>query len=70
MNDLLEKQIVLSYSLDMERKNVWIFMQAYTEEELMDLISAFPVIKEVKVAIHELAFYNSAQKSLPDLIMN
>ena len=70
INSLLEKQIVLSYSLDMERKNVWVFVHADSETEVMDLLSAFPIIKDVKVSIHELAFHDASHKALPDLIMN
>jgi len=70
INDLLEKQLVLSYSLDMERKNLWIFIKADSESEVMDLLSGFPIIKQVRVSIHELAFYDAAHKALPDLIMN
>jgi len=70
INELLEKQIILSYSLDMERKNVWVFVSANNENEVMDYLSAFPIIKEVKVTIHELAFHDAAHKAMPDLIMN
>ena len=70
INALLEKQIVLSYSLDMERKNIWVVIQAISENEVMDFLSAFPIIKDVKVMIHELAFHDAAHKALPDLIMN
>lgn len=70
INDLLESKTLLSYSLDMERHNVWAFMQAGTEKEVMDIISTFPIIKDVKVSIHELAFYDTAPIGLPELIMN
>lgn len=70
INDLLEKQVVLSYSMDMERKNVWIYIHANGENEVMDLLSAFPIIREVKIVIHELAFHNAAQNAMPELIMN
>jgi muconolactone delta-isomerase len=70
INALLAKQVILSYSLDMERKNVWCFFQVKDETELMDTLSRFPIIKDVKVSIHELAFYDSAPVVFPDLIMN
>lgn len=70
INALLEQQIVLSYSLDIERKHVWTVISADSEQEVMDLLSDFPIITEVRVHIHELAFYDTAQKALPDLIMN
>lgn len=70
INDLLEKRVILSYSLDMERHNVWAFISGKDEQEVMDVLSTFPIIKEVKVKIHELAFYDSAPIGLPELIMN
>lgn len=70
INKLLEKRTLLSYSLDMERHNVWAFFDATDEKEVMDILSTFPIIKDVKVKITELAFYDSAPIGLPDLIMN
>ena len=54
----------------MERENIWVYLEAISEQDVMDILSTFPIIKEVKVNIHELAFYNSAPVSLPDLILN
>lgn len=70
INKLLEKRIVLSYSLDMERKNIWVFIDALSEQDAMDILSTFPIMKYVSVEIHELAFFDHAPVSLPDLIMN
>ncbi|PBQ34331.1 hypothetical protein CNR22_21990 [Sphingobacteriaceae bacterium] len=70
INKLLEQQLILSYSLDMERKNLWIFIQTESEKDVMDLLSNFPIIKHVTLSIHELAFHDSSHKALPDLIMN
>ena len=70
INELLEKRILLSYSLDMERKNVWAFVQAANEAELRNMLRSIPLINEVKFKITELAFHDSAPVSLPELIMN
>ena len=70
VSDLLLKRVILSYSLDMERKNVWAFIEAKNERAVMDILSTFPIIKHVKISIHELAFYDSAKLVLPELIMN
>ncbi|MEO6302627.1 MAG: hypothetical protein ABIP51_05605 [Bacteroidia bacterium] len=70
INDLLEKRVILNYSLDMERKNVWVFIEAKDENAVMDILSTFPIIKDVTVKIHELAFYDAAPIGLPELIMN
>lgn len=66
----MEKNIIRSYSLDMERQNVWAFIAAKNETEVMDILSTFPIITQVKVKIHELAFYDSTPVGLPELIMN
>lgn len=70
INKLLENKTVLSYALDMDRKNVWIYIEAVSEQEVMDVLSTFPIIKYVKANIHELAFYDSAPVGMPDLILN
>lgn len=70
INELLEKRVILSYSLDMERQNIWAFIEAKDEKEVMDIISKFPIIREVKLDIKELAFYDSSPIGLPELIMN
>jgi len=70
INELLEQRIALSYSLDMERKNLWVFFEAKDKNELQTILNRFPIIKNVKVLIHELAFYDAAPVPMPDPIMN
>ena len=70
INDLMEKRVVLSYSLDMVRRNIWAFVEARDQEHLMSILSTFPIIAHVGLHIHELAYHDSAPLSLPDLIMN
>ncbi len=70
VNQLLEKNVILNYALDMERSNLWVTIQAKDQEEVMDILATFPIIKDVKVDIFELAFFDSAPKGLPELIMN
>ncbi len=70
INELLEQGVIRSYSLDMERKNIWVFIEGISEQEVMDILSTFPIIKEVKVNITELAYFDSAPINFPDLIMN
>jgi hypothetical protein len=70
VNQLLEKRIILNYALDMERSHLWVTMQAKNQEEIMDILATFPIIKDVKVEIFELAFFDSAPMGLPEIIMN
>ncbi len=70
INSLMEKRVILSYSLDMARKNVWAFMEAKDQKQLMKILATFPIIPHVGIRIHELAYHDAAPVSLPDLIMN
>lgn len=70
VNNLMDKRVIHSYSLDMDRKNIWTFIEGESEQEVMDILSSFPIIKYVKVHIHELAFFDRAPLSLPEPIMN
>ena len=70
VNQLMEERIILNYALDMERSHLWVTMQAKDQETVMDILATFPIIKDVKVEIFELAFFDSAPMGLPELNMN
>ena len=70
VNQLMEERTILNYALDMDRSQLWVTMQAEDQESVMDILATFPIIKEVKVEIFELAFFDSAPMGLPELIMN
>lgn len=70
VNQLMEERVILNYALDMERSHLWVTMQAKDQEGIMDILATFPIIKDVKVEIFELAFFDSAPMGLPELNMN
>ena len=70
VNQLLEERVILNYALDMERSHLWVTMQAKDQEAVMDILATFPIIKDVKVEIFELAFFDAAPMGLPELNMN
>jgi hypothetical protein len=70
INSLKEQRVILSYSLDMARKNIWAFIEARDQKHLTSILSTFPIIPHVGIRVHELAYHDAAPVSLPDLIMN
>lgn len=70
VNQLMEERVILNYALDMERSQIWVTMQAKDQEAIMDILATFPIIKDVKVNIFELAFFDTAPMGLPELNMN
>ena len=70
VNQLLQERVILNYALDIDRSHLWVTMQAKDHQTIMDVLATFPIIKDVKVEIFELAFFDSAPMGLPELIMN
>ena len=70
VNQLLQERVILNYALDIDRSHLWVTMQAKDQQTIMDILATFPIIKDVKVEIFELAFFDSAPMGLPELIMN
>lgn len=70
VNQLMEERTILNYALDMDRSQLWVTMQAKDQESVMDILATFPIIKDVKVDIFELAFFDTAPMGLPELNMN
>jgi hypothetical protein len=70
VKELMESRVLLSYSLDMDRRHVWAFFETDDRDQLTAVLDSLPVFKQVKYIIHELAFHNVAPISLPELILN
>ena len=67
---LMEERVVLSYSLDMERKNIWCVIEVEEKKALTEVIKTFPIILHVELVVHELAYFDAAPVSMPELILN
>lgn len=70
VNKLMDEGKIMQYSLAMDRSFLWITISASSEQEVMDILSTFPLIHYMKPEVSELAFYNSVSTELPKLIMN
>lgn len=70
VNTLMEERTILNYSLDMDRRNLWIFIEATDLNQVNSIIKKFPIIKFVTIRIHELAFHDTAPTGLPELNLN
>lgn len=70
INELMDKGLVLQYSLANDRTHLWVVISAKTERKAMDILATFPLINFMLPELHELAFHNSISNELPKLIMN
>ncbi len=70
VNRLVEKGIILNYSLAVDRSKLWIAFNAKDEDHVRRVIKRFPLFKFMKVKIDELAFVESKTMLFPELIWN
>jgi len=67
---LVQKNIILNYSLSADRTRLWIAFNCKDEDHVRRVISRFPLFKFMKVKIDELMFVESRALSFPELIWN
>ena len=70
INELMNEGIIHSYSLAIDRSKLWIVMETENENQVMDVLATFPLIKFMNPDIHELAFHDSIHSGFPHLSLN
>ena len=70
VNGLMRKGIILSYSLSMDRSRLWIVMEAESENNVIEILSRFPLIRYMAPEITELLFHNSVYINVPKVSLN
>ncbi|MGE0567029.1 MAG: hypothetical protein AB7O73_03695 [Bacteroidia bacterium] len=70
VNALKEAHVILNYSMDMERKNLWVFVQCDNIKSAEDIVASFPIFPYITYKIHELAYMDATPVGLPELILN
>ena len=69
INDMLSQGHILSYSLSLNRKFLWIIFLADTKRALMRFIHKLPLNEFLQPEVEELAFHN-ASYPLPAVSLN
>ena len=67
---LMRENIIIQYSLAIDRSMLWVVMHAKNELKAIEILSRFPLIDYMNPEITKLAFHNSIADYLPKLIMN
>ncbi len=70
VNRLVEKNIILNYSLSSDKSRLWISFNAKDEDHVRRVISRFPLFKFMKVKVDELAFTEGKAMRFPELMWN
>ena len=67
---LMRKGTIMSYSLSVDRSQLWVVMDVASEVNVIELLAEFPLIHFMKPEIHELLFHNSIHVNIPNLSLN
>lgn len=70
MNDLMEKRKILNYSLSSDRRKMWVIALAFSEDQVINILSEFPLLSFMDIQIHELAFYETAEQIMFEFSLN
>lgn len=70
VNKLMGKGIITSYSLSYDRSQLWVTVRSHSEEEVVELVAKFPLIRWMEVEIQQLMFRNASEAALPPVSLN
>lgn len=70
INRMMEKGVVSTYSLSMDRSKIWITINAQSERQVKDILQKMPLYRHMSIMIHELAFSETPSMALPQPSMN
>jgi hypothetical protein len=70
IDKLLEQGTILSYSLALDRSRLWVIINATTEREAIEILSAFPMFKFFETTIYPLMFHNTSFMSQLKVSLN
>lgn len=70
IDKLLDQGTVMSYSLSLDRSRLWVTMNARTEGEAVEILSAFPMFKYFEPTFHLLMFHNTSLMSQLKVSLN
>ncbi len=70
VHSMMRKGIITSYSLSLDKSQLWVVMDATSEINVIEVLAEFPLIRYMKPEIHELLFHNSIHVNVPNLSLN
>lgn len=71
VNKLIADKKITSYTLNNNRSRLWTTVEADSEEEVVEIISTFPLIQWMKFEIHDLMLnYQNSSVIIPRMSLN
>ena len=70
VNKLMLEGKINSYTLSMDRTNLWIILSAKSDSDVFRLLATFPMRRFMDAKIVELAFHNTITTAFPQISLN
>ncbi len=70
INDLLLKETIETYGVNLERTKGWITMNAGDEADVINIIESFPIREYFTYEIDQLFVFENALALMPKMVMN
>src|SRR6478735_5832606 len=70
INNLLIKEVIEIYGVNLERTKGWITINAKDEEEVINTIEAFPIRDYFTYDIDQLFIFDNALGLMPRMVLN
>ena len=70
VDEFLYEGSIISYTLSMDRSQLWVVVDAETDGDAFDIISDLPLTPFMKINIHPLMFHDTADLVMPTFSAN
>jgi muconolactone delta-isomerase len=70
IDKLLERGVVLGYSLAIDRSRLWMTLNAQDQREAVEILTSFPMFSYFEPTIYPLAFHNTSLVSILKVSLN
>ena len=70
INKLMSERVITSYAVSIEDGKLWTTIFAASDEAVVEILSAFPIISYVDYSISKLAFHNNVGFTAPQFSLN
>ncbi|MFN6944309.1 MAG: hypothetical protein ACK4ND_05140 [Cytophagaceae bacterium] len=71
IDELMDEEVIISYSVSVDQSRAWIIMIGSSKEEIIDWLSDFPLESYLKYTIHQLSAFSTNQKpEIPPFSIN
>lgn len=70
VNDLMVKEVIETYAVNIERTKGWITLNAKDEAEVTSIVDSFPISNYYTYDIDQLFIFDNALGLMPKMVLN